>query len=66
MENEKLKFVKLFLEEKTRIARGNFFSFPFKLESLQKTLTETVNWTFSTSREIQNKNKRKKPQIYSQ
>lgn len=35
MENEKLKFVKLFLEEKTRIARGNFFSFPFKLESLQ-------------------------------
>lgn len=38
MENEKLKFVKLFLEEK-RIARGNFFSFSFKLESLQ-TLTK--------------------------
>lgn len=27
MENEKLKFVKLFLEK--RIARGNFFSFSF-------------------------------------
>lgn len=35
LENEKLKFVKLFLEKK-RIARGNFFSFPFKLESLTK------------------------------